>query len=225
MSYVVAKNHIQLGIACGTATALSVQEMVPMTTSLLYTLRSTPYSDGISSLSAPILSNVGNGNIGPIQDMMVAGMTAAGQAIYLSGLPQSEGGGNFNVSNTVSNTPGVFQTTAEVSYRAYQWAYGWKGYAWLAALCALCAIASMVTLQGLFVKRLRFDASDFAQTLFIALGSGFEPPNNTCSGETPSKVNRQHLHYTVLGDRLVFRPGMPDTVHTVRPNGASRYGN
>jgi hypothetical protein len=190
LKFVAGANAIELEQTCGSpGVVLNETEMTPITTSLLYVLCETADPTGITPLSSYIVTSIVDNRVQYIEDMLVAGMTSVSQTLYLAGLPTTEGGGSI-LSNENANRP---RTYVNVAYRAYAWGRGRKGLAYFAVLCVLATVAMFIGMLSLFLKRLCFDPGDYVQTLFVALGSRLEPPDNTCAGKTPKKLNGTSL--------------------------------
>jgi hypothetical protein len=194
--------------------------MSPLATSLLYILRSSPYKNGVQALAVPIVSHISTGNMQRFEDMLIAGMVAAAQGVYLAGTPVTEGGA-ATMDNPVDRV--MERTAVRVVYQAYGWARGWRGLISLAGLGAVSIAATILAAFGFVTKRLRFDPSDFAQAVFVALGSRLDPPANTCTGDLPPGTDRQELYYGPAkgSNRLQFshRPTSTGLEST------ERYGN
>jgi hypothetical protein len=223
LKFVAGANAIELEQPCGNPGAiLNETEMIPITTSLLYVLRETADPTGITPLSSYIVTSILDNRVEYIEDMLVAGMTSASQALYLAGLPTTEGGGS-NLSDENANRS---RTHVNVAYRAYAWGRGRKGLAYFAALCVLATIAIFIGVLSLFLKRLRFDPGDFVQTLFVALGSRLEPPDNTCTGKTPNKLNSTSLRLAPAeqSTRIQFTHN-PRVAKMGTPDEKLKYGN
>jgi hypothetical protein len=83
---------------------LNETEMTPITTSLLYVLRETADPTGITPLSSYIGTSMVDNRVVYLENMSVAGMTSASQALYLAGLSTTEGGGSI-LSDEYANPP------------------------------------------------------------------------------------------------------------------------
>jgi hypothetical protein len=194
MSYLAANNTFSVGASCGNPIArLSGPEFLPIATSLIHVLTTTPNANGITSLTEPIIKSLHQNKPKRIEDMLTAGMTAAAQGVYLAGFPIIQS----NEAVTAGDMGGSDneQTSISLVFTGYVWGRGWKGIAWMTALFVISTFTTIMTVFSLVAKRLRYDPGDFAQTVFVALGSRLDPPDNTCTGNIPNKLNNKALRY------------------------------
>ena len=84
---------------------------------------------------------------------------------------------------------------AEVHYRAYGWQRGYKTYCWDAILCISGVLALIAAALGTR-PRLRYDPTDWAQTVLIGLNSkDLDPPVNSDTGVLPADCGSTRLQY------------------------------
>jgi hypothetical protein len=101
--------------------------------------------------------------------MFRQGFGAAGLTAYLliSGSPA-------NVTKPVD--------PATLTFSAFKWrSSGIKGIAWTVILM-FCAVFMITATWSVLVLHIRYDPSDWGQTVCIALGSKLQPPHGSCTG-------------------------------------------
>lgn len=199
--------------SCGNPTYLNRTEIRPMAGSIVWLLADSQIGDGVNLFTPMLTDAIAKNNVTRFELLYTAGMNAAAGIVYDS----FSFAGPTNGSDT-SRFPLV---PAHITYRAYAWKSGWKGWVWGGLLSAGLSMAITATIIGLR-PRTRYNPADFASTVFIALNSkDLAPPPNTSTGAVPAGVMKSTLQYGPgpNGDDLQFMLELPE-----KPKKLHRYG-
>jgi hypothetical protein len=201
--YDVAEGYFAFGRPCGGARELPSRVSLALAQAVSGALVMSPNSGGISSLVNPIISilyEAPQAGDGTIDEMIREGFLAAAQAAY-TGLALARSTGDVPTIYTQASTD------AEIAFQAYTWSSNRpKGIAFSLVL-AMSALFMWTATFSAINRHIRYDPSNWVQTLYIALGSRMDVPAGLSSGSVPSKLRKFDLNYGIASDtHLAFLP-------------------
>lgn len=191
---------------------LNTTEMLPMVSSVVIRMQLSQYSNGINTQTV-MLYGGGEEETRRLEKAIEAGMSVAAMGLYF--LARGSSNEFMATSRPRDYTPTFPRVSAVVQYRAYGWDNGYKAYAWGAILCISGVLALLSAFLGT-KRRLRYDPSDWAQTVMIALNSrDLVAPNNTDTGILPKDYASTEIQYGRIaqGQAAQFTTAIPCHSH------------
>lgn len=207
--YDVAGGFFVFGRACGISRELPSRVSLALAQAVSGALVMSPNSGGISSLVnaiTNILYGPPESDNGTIDEMLREGFLAAAQAAY-SGL------GSIRSTGEVPTIYTQADTHARIVFQAYTWSSNAPKAIAFSLVLGLSALFMWTAAFAAINRHIRYDPSNWVETLYIALGSRMDVPPGLCAGNLPKELRKFELNYGITsGTHLAFlsHPAAPD---------------